>query len=278
MLGSLKRQIKKNKWLYAFLANHKQHQTIHQKIESIIAKTTPQAFLHNLDIDITAHCNLNCYSCDHFSQLADSEVYDLEQYQKDMAQLSTLTQGMIQKIQIIGGEPLLNKQCKEYCAIARTYFPQSRICIITNAILLLKQEEAFWESCRDNRIEITPTKYPIRIDWEAIKQKCEQYNVVFDFFNQAPEKYSYKTCLNPEGNLDPTQSFISCHRANHCTQLKDSRIYPCSITASIKYFNKHFKQNLQTSSIVLSKKCCYANHTTKSMLKSVGGLSLLPSF
>ena len=247
MLHTLKNRIKQNKWLYTFLTNHKRNEEILERTRQALHRTTPQAFLKLVDVDIASHCNLNCYSCDHFSQLAEASFYDLAQYRKDMERLSALTQAMVEKIHIIGGEPLLNPKCTEYCAITRRYFPHTKICIITNGILLLKQPTEFWEACRDHRIELTPTKYPIRIDWEAIEQKCKEYGITLYFFNQSPEKYSYKTALNPKGNCNPTESFMACHRANNCTYLKNGKIFPCAVAPSSVYFNKHFNENLRLS-------------------------------
>ncbi len=243
------KRLKPTKWVHSIIKNRKQHEFLENTLRlqtNYMARLTPQAFLRSISVDITAHCNLHCYSCDHFSQFAKKSHYDMAQFEKDIKRLSELSQGFIETISIIGGEPLLNKNCKEYCRIARRYFPYSTIHIITNGILLPKQDESFWETCRDCKIEITPTKYPIGIDWDSIRKRCEDYNITFKFYGEE-EKYSFKTCLNPKGDCDPFISFIHCHRANSCTQLSNGKIYPCSVASNISYFNTHFKQNLQTS-------------------------------
>lgn len=148
----------------------------------------------------------------------------------------------------MGGEPLLNKNCKDYMYILRQYFQQSRIWIITNGILLPKQDESFWKACQDNNIELHPTKYPIQIDWDFIKQQCHTYNIPIIFFNnEQVEKTSFKTCLNPKGDSDPFDNFVRCHRANHCNQLKNGKIYPCSVAANITHFNNYFDEKLELS-------------------------------
>lgn len=98
MLHTLKNRIKQNKWLYTFLTNHKRNEEILERTRQALHRTTPQAFLKLVDVDIASHCNLNCYSCDHFSQLAEASFYDLAQYRKDMERLSALTQAMVEKI------------------------------------------------------------------------------------------------------------------------------------------------------------------------------------
>lgn len=60
-----------------------------------------------------------------------------------MEQLSILTKGMIARFHLMGGEPLLNPNCKDFFAIARKYFPDSAIWLITNGILLENNPKTF---------------------------------------------------------------------------------------------------------------------------------------
>ncbi|MDO7021708.1 4Fe-4S cluster-binding domain-containing protein, partial [Brachyspira innocens] len=90
-----------------------------------IRKLTPQGYIDFIDIDIVRHCNLNCYSCNHFSQLAKEEYYNIEIFENDIKRLYELSNGLIKKFHILGGEPLLNKNCKDYFYLVRKYFKNS---------------------------------------------------------------------------------------------------------------------------------------------------------
>nr|WP_281173581.1 radical SAM protein [Helicobacter rodentium] len=192
------------------------------------------------------HCNLNCFGCSHFSQVAQPKFPTLQTYEKDIKASSAITQGFIGKIQLMGGEPLLNPNCKDFFALTRKYFPNVPIWLVTNGVLLLKQNQEFWQSCRENAIEIHPTKYPINIDWGAIQRICKEQGVVLKFFMNSDKKQKVMTkmILNPKGNSNPFYSFIGC-TLNQCAQLYDGKLYPCTFTAYIEHFNKHFSQNLQ---------------------------------
>lgn len=144
---------------------------------SYLQKLTPQAYLNQVEIHLAESCNLNCFSCNHFSQLAPNEMPDIQSYEKEIKRLSEITNGLVGRFHLMGGEPLLNPNCKDFFAITRKYFPNSVIWLVTNGILLPKQETSFWESCKNNRIEIHPTKYPIKVDWNLIKAKCESYGI-----------------------------------------------------------------------------------------------------
>ncbi|WP_230845549.1 4Fe-4S cluster-binding domain-containing protein [Helicobacter pullorum] len=213
---------------------------------SYLQKLTPQPFLKLIEIHLAESCNLNCFSCSHFSQLAPNEMPDIQSYEKEIKRLSEITNGLVGRFHLMGGEPLLNPNCKDFFAITRKYFPNSAIWLVTNGILLPKQETSFWESCKNNRIEIRPTKYPIKVDWDLIKAKCESYGIPLKFFNnENVVKTSMKFILEPKGNIDAYNSFINCGMANNCVQLRDGKLYPCNIAANIEFFNQKFNQNLQ---------------------------------
>lgn len=215
---------------------------------SYLQKLTPQPFLKLIEIHLAESCNLNCFSCSHFSQLVPNEMPNIQSYEKEIKRLSEITNGLVGRFHLMGGEPLLNPNCKDFFAITRKYFPNSAIWLVTNGILLPKQETSFWESCKNNRIEIRPTKYPIKVDWNLIKAKCESYGIPLKFFNnENVEKTSFKIILDPSGNLDPYSSFIDCHQVGNCNHLKNGQLYPCNIAPNIKYFNSYFNQNLKLS-------------------------------
>lgn len=204
--------------------------------------------MHGVSFHLAEHCNLNCFSCDNFSQLAKEGYYDIKSFELDVKSLFKITNGYIEQFYLVGGEPLLNKNCKDYFYILRQYFKNSSIWLITNGILLPNQNDDFWIACKDNNVTIRPTKYPINIKWEIVKQRCKNYNIKLDFFNnENVEKTSFKTALNLKGDSDPFDNFIKCHRANIRIQVKDGNIYPCPIVANIKYFNRYFNKNLQVS-------------------------------
>lgn len=228
------------------------------KYVGYLRKLTPQPFIKKLDINLAEHCNLNCFSCDHFSQLAEPQILNPKDYEKDITLLAKITGGLIGRILLVGGEPLLNPHCKEFFSITRKAFPESQIILVTNGILLPKQDESFWQECKANAIHISPTKYPIKVDWERVEQLCKQYEISFRFYNGDSKKESMKNVLNPKGTNDPFLSYLNCQMCD-CVQLKNGRIYHCSFSAHIEHFNKKFNQNLQVSALDY---ITLSNHTT----------------
>lgn len=94
--------------------------------------------LDYVEIEITEFCNLNCRGCCDFSNLAkEKKFYELPEFTKDMTRLTELFSG-INKIRLMGGEPLLNPRLTEYIQTSRALFPASDIRIVSNGLLIPK--------------------------------------------------------------------------------------------------------------------------------------------
>ncbi|EMG0991604.1 4Fe-4S cluster-binding domain-containing protein [Campylobacter jejuni] len=211
-----------------------------------LRKITPQAFLEIVEIHLAESCNLNCFGCNHFSQIAEKEFPDIEIFKKDMQRLSEISKGIVGTFRLMGGEPLLNPNCIQFFDITRYFFPKSAIWLVTNGILLDKQNEDFWNSCQRNKMQIRPTKYPIKINWDLIKDKCDQYDIPLIFFNNGElEKTSWKFSLDPSGNCDNYHSFTNCSMANHCVQFKDGKLFTCTFLAHVQHFNKKYGNHFE---------------------------------
>lgn len=68
-----------------------------------LKRVTPQAFIGYMDIHIAEHCNLHCFSCSNFSQIAEEEYLDIIDFEKDMKRLSEITNKRIGMFSIMGG-------------------------------------------------------------------------------------------------------------------------------------------------------------------------------
>ncbi len=219
--------------------------TKNQILEAIV-RTTPKSYLTNFTVDITHHCNLNCRGCDHFSPIAEKKFYDLAQFEDDIKRLSELTGGCVDRIGIMGGEPLLNPDVLKYLQITRNFFPDTKIRLVTNGILLDKQDENFWLTLKKLHIFVEYTKYAIKLDYDKLDELIKKYEVPIDVYgyNQGVIKTSYKIPLDLKGNQHVGNNFIKCFHANHCISLKNGRLYTCTVAPSIEHFNKYFGTNI----------------------------------
>jgi organic radical activating enzyme len=213
--------------------------------------------LEHIEIGIAEHCNLNCTGCDHFSPIAAEEYPDIHSFERDMERLAFLTHAKIKEITIIGGEPLLNKDAADFFYAVRKWFPcvprefipftypkkGTRIVLYTNGILLPRQTDAFWKSCKDNSVVIKITKYPIKIDMETIEKKCQEYGIILTAPPQIKEKDRdagmYQLIVSPDGKGNVKANWKYCIH-NYWPQLRNGKIYPCTTYACMYHFFRFF--------------------------------------
>jgi len=199
-----------------------------------------------LHIHLTDHCNLNCRGCDNFSPLSPEVFADIDVVNSDCARISELSGGKVSEVQLLGGEPLLHPQVSEFMDIARKHFPTSPISIVSNGLLLSKQQASFWESCKKNDIQIVVTKYPVNVDYNSIEQYALEQGVNFRFYGSTGTVPKTMQCapLDISGKQNPRDSFLRCNSANRCIAMDNGKIYTCSLIPYVKYFNARFNQEL----------------------------------
>lgn len=219
-------------------------------------KLIPKDFIPILEVHLVEHCNLNCSGCSHFSNLAEKQFTDINVFEKDLKLLSELSQQKIERLHLMGGEPLLHPQTIDFMKISRKYFPEITIYFVTNGVLFANTKDEFWEACKEYDIEVRPTKYPLNINYEIGEEKAKEHNVKYIYYNEAKQvKTSLHFALDLEGKQKPVHSFLNCF-ITPCNLLKNGKIYTCSIAGNLEHFNKFFGKNipeLDSSYIELEK-------------------------
>jgi organic radical activating enzyme len=200
--------------------------------------------LLRFETDITSHCNLNCAGCNHFSPLAGEQYVETNSFEKDFARLSELTNRKIENVDLMGGEPLLHPRLTELLEIARKYL-DGTINIVTNGLLLTKMPDSFWESCRDNRITVKVTSYPVKIDHGKIRQLAKSHKVKLKIRRQIHNVHTW--CRLPkdiQGRQDIDANFKLCVVANFCIFLKDGKLATCCLPLIAGRFNEYFHRDI----------------------------------
>lgn len=202
--------------------------------------------LLRFEVNVTDHCNLNCSGCEHFSSIAEDHYVNPAALEKDFERLSVITGGKIEMLHLMGGEPLLHPDIVAIMKMSRKYFPRGSIKVVSNGLLISKMKDDFWQAARESKIIISVTRYPIKIDFDAIRSLAAKNNARFEFFNIGA-KSMQKRPLDLTGAQNIYSNFRMCHMANYCVQLRAGKIYPCVVIAYIVFFNKYFSQNLIVS-------------------------------
>jgi sulfatase maturation enzyme AslB (radical SAM superfamily) len=200
-----------------------------------------------IHMPLSLHCNLDCKGCCTYSPLASEQFYDIKEFENDVKRLAELTNGTVDRLHLIGGEPLLHPQICDCIAIARKYIKKGEVIIFTNGILLASQPDAFWQACADNNAAINVTRYPLNIDWRPVNEKAAQYSVATKWadFHGKKAKILRKFTLDCSGQHNAKDSFSMCIMANRCPHLMNGKLYTCTTPIFIKFFNSEFNENLQ---------------------------------
>jgi MoaA/NifB/PqqE/SkfB family radical SAM enzyme len=228
---------------YGFIVLRRKYlQYKHSKNSRFSEKLSPKKYIENLVIPLVEHCNLKCRGCDHCAPLAEEIYYSVDDFSKDMARLRFLTKGNIGRIKLMGGEPLLHPQILEFVKISRELFQDSEIIIVTNGILLSKQTPDFWETLHSFNVNISPTVYPLKINWDKIKETANNFNVkLLDYYSAYEIKTSYHIPFDVNGKQNKRVNFINCSHANELYEMRDGKLYTCTPAPNSKHFFKYFK-------------------------------------
>ena len=190
---------------------------------------------------------MNCRGCYHFSPLAREEYLSLSEYEKDIARLSELFDGQMERILLLGGEPLLHPDVSSFFRVTRKHFPSGEIHILTNGLLLLQMEDEFYKAIRECKGELWVTKYPVNFDYSKAEEFALKHGVEIHYFSQEPVRSLGHQPLDIAGSQDALKNFNKCYRANECIDLKHGRMYSCIIPAEIRAFSEYYNLDISVT-------------------------------
>jgi len=198
-----------------------------------------------LETMITQVCNMSCLGCTNYSDLKHSGYVSWDQGKQWIS--DWLNRVNIPDFGIIGGEPLINPECKQWLIGLRELIPHAQIRFTTNGLLLDRNQElidlmyelgniSFKITAHINTPEIDELIDSIlkRYPWTPVREfgidRWLTHND-FRFHVKRPETF-VKTYRNNYSdmlpwNSDPTDAFDNCVQQT-CPLLHQGKIYKCS--------------------------------------------------
>lgn len=215
--------------------------TEQMNFENFVEPYFSAKYLPYLEFHVADHCNMNCKACEHYSALVKEPRFtDLKKFTRDFEQLHKFIDD-IGRIRILGGEPLLNPEINEYIKLSRRLYPQAIIRVVTNAILLPKMPDDFFETLRENNAGIDISFYPpLQSKMKRIKKFLAEKNVDFSV-SDLMETFTIKQSLKPCDNA--REIFLQCFQAS-CRNIYDGKVAACFLPFTTKYFNAYYDKNL----------------------------------
>jgi organic radical activating enzyme len=202
--------------------------------------------LSYLEFHLTDHCNLNCKGCGHFAPIAEKKFADLDEFKRDMEQLRKLF-STVQKIVLMGGEPLLHPQIEAFLFATRSFFPKANIIIYTNGILLPQMSETFWNACRTCSVDIDITVYPPVKQKESALIQLVKSKGLGVFTHSVTLFYAF---YNKKGDTCANKAFKKCHKRWYNPMLREGKMFVCHKPATIRYFNERYNLKIPTDGFV----------------------------
>lgn len=170
----------------------------------------------------------------------EQKFYPLEQFTRDFERLHEFIEDFA-AIRILGGEPLLNPQVSEFVKVCRRIYPVSPLHVVTNAILLPKMPNKFFDTIRECNAIICISFYPpMESKMPAIKRLLEDKKVLYLISDKIETFVRYQTLIK---NNNPKRMFERCFFSN-CHNLCDGKIASCFLPFVTKYFNAYYGKNL----------------------------------
>lgn len=196
--------------------------------------------ISHLEWHVAHACNFTCEGCCHFSNHGQTTLVSYEEieqwYNNWSGRLAPTT------IDILGGEPLLNKRICDIVELTRNKWDDpslKRLDITTNGVLLHKYPD-LPKVLRDNNCGLKISKHGTNAEynilWNSIENTAlewvDKYGIHVDFWKSDQVWYKmYKgfgSHMEPYEDNDPSQSWSNCITGQDCWQLYEGNIYKCA--------------------------------------------------
>jgi MoaA/NifB/PqqE/SkfB family radical SAM enzyme len=182
----------------------------------------------SVEYNLTEHCNLSCYACDHASPLLPPRFASLSELRRDLPALAEVFHA--QELRLVGGEPLLHPDLLELIREGRRSQVADKIVIMTNGVLLHQMPPQLWQLIDDLRVSVYPGVRR-KLSLEACAIICAEHDVYFEA--DAKNDRFQQSLLNQPID-DPAlvqQVFNACEmvRSISCHTVYDGRFYLCPI-------------------------------------------------
>lgn len=183
--------------------------------------------LFHFEIHVTDHCNLNCKGCGHFSNLAKPSFIEADAFEADVSAMSSIFD--LEQVYVMGGEALLHPDIANLIRIARSHLPATRLCLMTNGILVTRMDEEFWMALAETKTELLCASYPITLPTTEIDALAEKYGVALTWTEARTE--FFRIPIDLEGGQDKVDSYRRCDGVGNCPIVRNGRLYPCAYAA-----------------------------------------------
>lgn len=200
----------------------------------------PQVEMHIMDA-----CNLNCRGCTHFSPVFSRHLPDFDSRMNDVRELKRIF-SHVSVFYILGGEPLMNPQLKDYIRGIKSLLPETCIVLVTNGLLLTSIDEDILTCIKDNNVAVSISEYePTHRMIDKIKARLEKFGIVYQI-RAYDSKQKFNIPLSLKKNSIHKYKCIS----DGCINIYEGKISRCPTLMYVGHFNEVFHTSLPEDGVI----------------------------
>lgn len=204
--------------------------------KSLFLDKSGRVKIRKMEVYAANGCNLKCLFCSHFNPFrkgiipADELIASFETWSQKVSP---------QKLGILGGEPLLHPELERIITAARKCWPQTRIVLTTNGLMVPGKPASLWESLKQANVQVLISRH---IPGEEGERKFQEIVAILKnagvWVTIIPSSSRWKRYYHIDDNGQPQpfqsrpeKSWTMCG-PNTCFNLTDNKLYRCSILAN----------------------------------------------
>lgn len=195
------------------------------------------------DIKLLIHegCNLKCSGCSHFASInAKPHRMTYDEYCRDLRRVKEIF-GYVKTIQLLGGEPLLNRDIDRMIIEARRIFPYSGLAVITNGLLLNDCSDELLDIFFRGKVVLLISVYkPTLVILDDIEKRLKKHNVYYEKFYM---KDTFRIQYNLNGVSDADEVYERCYD-RICHTITRGRLGGCYFATTVQFANECWNLNI----------------------------------
>lgn len=197
--------------------------------------------MKQFDVNLVDHCNMKCKGCLRFSNLVTEPKFaDYEQMIRDWKRIKELFWG-VERLKLMGGEPLLNPDICRYIQAAREIFPDADIMVTTNALLINDKCKSLFETMKKYNCYFDISLYdPLRKKIGDIAKMLDDNGVWYEINDSKGDFYKV---MSRTPDYDKDKMYQAC-TAKNCHHLREGRISVCSRPQYAHIVNERYGVNI----------------------------------
>ncbi len=199
--------------------------------------------MKQFDVNLVDHCNMKCKGCLRFSNLVTEPKYaDFNQMINDWKRIKELFWG-VERIKLMGGEPMLSPDLCQYIVAAREIFPDADIMVTTNALLINEKCGELFDTMKKSHCFFDISLYEPMSKRITEVEKLLTNEGVWYVVNDS--KGDFYKVMSKTPDYDADKMYEVCV-AKNCHHLRNGKISVCSRPQYAHIVNERYGTNIPT--------------------------------